>query len=187
MEYLENKGHDRRAWLLAMSALFIFGAFLGCAIYRLLGLSESELYDNLIERYFLALFKSCNSSADILRVVADLCLHELWTFVLVFAASFTLYTGMASGLVLLWRGLLFGFALTMLQFCTRTGLLLDSLVYLSVSAAITFLLILLTLYASEHFYARRLSPKAMTLIFLRISVLVCVNIIFMLFLIYVYI
>ena len=183
---MEYSRPDRRAWLLAMSALFIFGTFLGCAVYRLLGLGESELYDNLIERYFLALFYRCSTGMDILRVVADCCLHELQVFIAVFAASFTLYTGAVSGLCLLWRGMLFGFSLTMLQFCSRTGILMDAMVYLCASLAITFLLVLLTAYAAANYYGRIISPRAMTLTFLRIAALVCANVVFMLFLIYIY-
>ena len=41
---------DRRTVMLAASSLFIFGSFLGCAVYRLLGIGRSELYDRLIER-----------------------------------------------------------------------------------------------------------------------------------------
>ena len=169
-----------------MSAMFIFGTFLGCAVYRLLGLGESELYDNLIERYFLALFYKCGSLPDVLRVIADCCLHELWMFAAVFAAGFTLYASAVSALTLLWRGILFGFAVTMLQFSTRTGLLLDAVVYLGASLAVTFLLVLLTAYAAAYFYGRTMSAGSLTLIFLRIVALVCANVIFMLFLIYIY-
>jgi len=173
--------------MLAGSALFIFGTFLGCAVYRLLGIGESELYDNLIERYFLALFYKCDSGGDILRVVADCCLHELWVFFAVFAAGFTLYSVFVSAAALLWRGILFGFSLTMLQFSSRTGLLLDSIVYLAAALAISLLLIILAAHAAWHFHSRAISRRSFTFVFLRILALACVNVIFMLFLLYVYI
>ncbi len=184
---METSRLDRRTCLLAASALFIFGTFVGCAVYRLLGLGESELYDNLIERYFLALFYRCSTTGDILRVVADCCLHELWAFIAVFAAGFTLYTPFVSGAALMWRGILFGFALTMLQFSSRTGLLLDAIAYLFCVLAISFLLILLAAYSAMHYYARDSSARMLTFTFLRIVALVCVNVVFMLFMIYVYI
>ncbi len=188
-----SSGFDRRAALLAASSLFIFGSFLGCAIYRLLGFGESELYDNLIERYFLALFNRCGSSLDIVRVAADCCLHELWMFIAVFFAGFTLFTTLVSGAMLLYRGVLFGFAVTMLQFSTRTGLLLDSMVYLFATLAISMLLALLSTEAAGFYYPERRvelrSPRTRRylMVFLRIFALVCIDVILMLFLIYVYI
>jgi len=79
-----NDRLDRKTVLLAASSLFIFGAFLGCAVYRILGIGESELYDNLIERYFLALFYKCDTSLDVMRVALDCIFHELWLFIAVF-------------------------------------------------------------------------------------------------------
>ncbi|MBQ8249432.1 MAG: hypothetical protein IJY93_06080 [Clostridia bacterium] len=184
---------DRRTALLAASALFIFGTFLGCAIYRLLGIGESELYDNLIERYFLALFYKCTSPADVIRVAADCILHEVWLFAVVFFAGFTIFTTVVSAVSLLYRGLLFGFAMTMLQFSTRIGLLLDSIVYLCAAFAMSMLLALLSVEALQFYYPERrpILKSRRTLsyaaVFLRICTLVCVNVLFMLFLIYVYI
>lgn len=182
-----------RALLLAGTALFIFGAFLGCALYRLLGLGESELYDNLIERYFLALFYKCTDSMDTLFVVADCLMHELSLFICVFLGGFTLFTGFISGAALLYRGLLFGFALTMLQFSSKTGLLLDSICYLASSGAISLLLIIQAAMSFAYFYPDR-SPRLLcsetkryTLSFLRVCGLVFANVCAMLFLIYVYI
>ncbi len=182
-----NSKLDRRSCMLAASALFIFGAFVGCAVYRLLGLGESELYDNLIERYFLALFYRSASMLDVFRVVADCCLHELWAFLLVFIAGFTVYNPIVGGAVLLYRGILFGFALTMLQFSTRTGLLFDSMAYLIASLAISLLLMSLCAHAVMYYYTRWCRARTFFLIFLRVVALVCVNVVFMLFMIYVYI
>lgn len=184
---------DRKAALLAASSLFIFGSFVGCAIYRLLGFGESELYDNLIERYFLSLFDRCATPLDIVRVAADCCLHELWMFIAVFFAGFTLFTPLVSGAMLLYRGVLFGFSLTMLQFSTRTGLLLDSMVYLFAAFAISMLLALLSAEAAGFFYQstqiqlRSPCTRRYVLVFLRILALVCADVLLMLFLIYVYI
>ncbi len=184
---------DRRTTLLAASSLFIFGTFIGCAVYRLLGIGESELYDNLIERYFLALFYKCTSPTDVIRVAADCILHELWIFAAVFFGGFTLFTTVISGVALLYRGLLFGFAMTMLQFSSRTGLLLDSIVYLFASFAISMLLALLSCEAMQFYYpegrpiikSKRTAKYAAS--FARICALVCADVVFMLFLIYVYI
>ncbi len=184
---------DRRTALLAASSLFIFGCFVGCAVYRLLGIGESELYDNLIERYFLALFYKCESPLDIARVSADCCLHELWMFIAVFLAGFSPFTMPVSGALLLYRGVLFGFSVTMLQFSNRTGLLLDSIVYLCAAAAISMLLSLLSAEAacfyhnSPRIYMRSTATKAYTLTFLRICAIATADILIMLFLIYVYI
>ena len=184
---------DKRTLLLAGSALFIFGTFLGCAVYRLLGIGESELYDNLIERYFLALFYKCTSPIDVIRVAADCILHEIWIFAAVFFAGFTLFTPVISAACLLYRGLLFGFAMTMLQFSTRIGLLLDSIAYLCASFAISVLLAILAAEAMQFYYPERrpILKSRRTgrymLIFMRICAIVCADIIFMLFLIYVYI
>lgn len=191
----ENSGTgvlDRRTALLAASSLFIFGSFVGCAIYRLLGIGESELYDNLIERYFLALFYKCDGTLDIVRVVLDCCLHELWMFIAVFLAGFTLFTHAVSAALLLYRGMLLGFSMTMLQFSTRTGILLDSMVYLCASFAITMLLAVLCAHAACFYGANKTprlkSPETLRYIsvFLRVTALVCADIIAMLFLIYVY-
>ena len=190
----QNPKHlDRRTVLLAASSLFIFGSFIGCAVYRLLGIGESELYDNLIERYFLALFYKCDSPLDVIRVAADCCLHELWMFAAVFFAGFTLFTHAVSAAMLLYRGLVFGFSMTMLQFSSRTGLLLDSMVYLCAAFALSMLLSVLVAEASQFFTYDR-SPKLKSprskryiLLFLRISAIVCADILLMLFLIYVYI
>ncbi len=183
---------DRRTTLLAASALFIFGSFIGCAVYRLLGIGESELYDNLIERYFLALFYKCDSTLDVIRVTADCCVHELWMFAAVFLAGFTLFTHAVSAALLLYRGLLFGFSITMLQFSSKTGLLLDSIVYLFAAFALSVLLAILCTEASQ-FYTYDRAPKLKSPrskrylnVFLRICTLVCTDIILMLFLIYVY-
>lgn len=184
---------DKRTVLLAASSLFIFGAFVGCAIYRLLGIGESELYDNLIERYFLALFYKCTSPLDVARVAADCILHELWLFLAVFFAGFTLFTPIVGAAALLYRGVLFGFATTMLQFSSRTGLLLDAIVYLAAAFALSMLLALLASDAMMFYYPERRpamrSPrtKRYVLTFFRICAIVCANVLFMLFLIYVYI
>lgn len=189
----EGRAGDKRAVLLAASALFIFGAFLGCVVYRLLGLGESELYENLIERYFVALFYKCTGPLDVLRVVADCFLHEAWLFIAVFIGGFTLFTTVVSGAALLYRGLLFGFAVTMLQFSTKAGLLLDSICYIAAFFSISMLLIIMAAFAFGHFYPAR-SPslkspvtKAYAAAFLKICALVFANVCFMLFLIYIYI
>lgn len=188
----DEQSANRRAVLLAASALFIFGAFLGCAIYRLLGLGESELYDNLIERYFVALFYKCSGSLDVLRVVLDCYLHELWTLIIVFVGGFTLFTTVISGAALLYRGILFGFAVTMLQFSSKAGLLLDSICYLGASFAISTLLMIMASLAFGYFYPER-SPvlrngetRAYVKAFLKLCALTFVNVCFMLFLIYIY-
>lgn len=188
----DEKRADRRAAMLAASSLFIFGGFIGCAIYRLLGLGESELYDNLIERYFIALFYKSNSPLDVLRVVADCFLHELWLFIAVFIGGFTLFTTVISSAALLYRGVLFGFAVTMLQFSSKAGLLLDSICYITAIAAISMLLVILSSVSFGYFYPKR-SPvlrssdtKAYIFTFLKICALVFANVCFMLFLIYVY-
>ena len=183
---MDNSRIDRRTWTLAASALFIFGAFFGCAVYRLLGIGESELYDNLIERYFLALFRGCATPLDVLRVAADCCLHELWAFLAVFAAGFTLYSLPVSGAALLWRGMLFGFSLTMLQFSTRTGLVLYAGAYLLASGAVSFLLILLCAWAAAFRHGRELSGRMFAAIFLRIAALVCADVVGMLAVVYVW-
>lgn len=184
---------DKRTTLLACSALLIFGAFIGCAIYRILGIGESELYDKLIERYFLALFYKCTSPLDIARVAADCIIHELWLFIAVFLSGFTLFSGIVGTLAMLYRGVLFGFAVTMLQFSSRTGLLLDSIIYLAASFALCMLLAILSSEAVMFFYSQRTvtikseSTKHYVLTFLRICAIVSADVLFMLFLIYVYI
>ena len=127
-----------------------------------------------------------------IRVAADCILHELWIFAAVFFAGFTLFTPIVSAVALLYRGLLFGFAMTMLQFSTKIGLLLDSVVYLAASFAISMLLALLSAEAVRFYYPERRpiikSRKTgrYAMIFLRICTLVTADILFMLFLIYVY-
>lgn len=184
---------DRRTVMLAASSLFIFGSFIGCAVYRFLGIGESELYDNLIERYFLALFYKCEGGLDVAMVVLEACMHELWVFALVFFAGFTLFVPVVSGVFLLYRGLLFGFAVTMLQFSVKTGILLDSLVYLCANLAISALLIVTCTEAVGYYIGgtptglRSSRTKNYFLVFLRICALVCADVLLMLFLIYVYI
>ncbi len=189
----EPRNIDQRTILFAASAIFIFGAFLGCAVYRLLGIGESELYDKLIERYFLALFYKCTSPLDVLYVVLDCYLHEATAVIAVFLGGFTLFTLPISTAALLTRGILFGFSLTMLQFSSKSGLLLDSFCFLGAKFAISMLLIIMSAKAFFNYYPNR-SPKLnspdsknYSLIFLRISALVFVNVCLMLFLIYVYI
>lgn len=184
---------DKRTLMFAASALFIFGGFLGCAIYRLLGIGESELYDKLIERYFLALFYKCSSPLDILFVVSDCFLNEALVVMIVFLGGFTLFTGVISTAAILWRGILFGFSLTMLQFSSKAGLLIDSMIFLGAKFAVSMLLIIMAANAFQNFYPGR-SPKLRSpetkryaLIFLRIMGLIFADICFMLFLIYVYI
>lgn len=189
----QNTSSDLKTLMLAASALFIFGGFLGCAVYRLLGIGESELYDKLIERYFLALFYKCSSPTDILFVVSDCFLNEALAVIIVFLGGFTIFTGAVSIAALLWRGILFGFSLTMLQFSSKSGLLLDSICFLGAKFAVSMLLIIMAAKAFCHYYPTR-SPrlnspatKRYILIFLRIIGLVFANVCIMLFLIYVYI
>ena len=188
-----NDSLDRKTVLLAASSLFIFGAFIGCAVYRLLGMGESELFDNLIERYFLALFYKCDTSLDIARVALGCIFHELWIFAAVFASGFTLFSPVAVSAALLYRGVLFGFAVTLLQFSSKTGLLLDAIVYLAASFAISMLLSLLSADAVLFYYPERyvrlksVRTKRYLMTFFRICALVCANVLIMLFLIYVYI
>lgn len=183
---------DRKTLMLAASSLFIFGCFIGCAIYRFLGIGESELYDNLIERYFLALFYKCQGGLDVAAVALDSCMHELGLFIGVFLAGFTLFVPIVAALSLLYKGLLFGFAVTMLQFSLKTGILLDSIVYLGASLAISLLLIITATEAMGFYYEgsepRIKSPRTKNylLLFLRICALVCADVLLMLFLIYVY-
>ncbi len=195
--YTETKNRigqalDRKTVMLAASSLFIFGSFLGCALYHFLGIGESELYDNLIERYFLALFYRCDGALDVAMVALDCCTHELWLFIAVFFAGFTLFVPIVSAAVLLYRGVLFGFAVTMLQFSLRTGILLDSLVYLGASLAISLLLIITCAEAIGFYYGadtpKLFSPrtKNYAFVFLRICSLICADVLLMLFLIYVY-
>ncbi len=184
---------DKRTVLLASSALLIFGTFIGCAVYRILGIGESELYDKLIERYFLALFYKCTSPLDIARVAADCIIHELWIFGAVFLSGFTLFSAAVGTLAMLYRGVLFGFAVTMLQFSSRTGLLLDSIIYLAASFALCMLLAILSSESVMFFYSQRTvtikseSTKRYVLTFFRICAIASADVLFMLFLIYVYI
>ena len=188
-----NDKLDRKTTLLAASSLFIFGAFLGCAVYRILGIGESELYDNLIERYFLALFYKCDTSLDVARVALDCIFHELWLFIIVFVSGFTLFVPIVASVSLLYRGVLFGFAMTMLQFSSKAGLLLDAIVYLAAAFALSMLLSLLSADAVLFYYPARSvrlknpRTKRYVLTFLRICALVCLDVILMLFLIHVYI
>lgn len=183
---------DKRSTLLAASALLIFGAFIGCAVYRLLGIGESELYDNLIERYFLALFYKCTSPLDIARVAADCILHELWIFLAVFLSGFTVFSAVVSAGAMLYRGILFGFAVTMLQFSSKAGLLLDCLVYLAASFALCSLLAILASESVLFFYPQRkiqlraVRTKNYIFTFLRVCAILSADILVMLFLIYVY-
>ncbi len=183
---------DRRTVMLAASSLFIFGSFVGCAIYRFLGIGESELYDNLIERYFLALFYKCGSGLDIAMVSLECCMHELWVFIAVFLTGFTLFIPIVSSVIMLYRGMLFGFAVTMLQFSLRTGILLDSIVYLAANLAISLLCMILSAEAMGFYYnggqpkLRSQRTRDYLAVFLRICALVCANVLSMLFLIYVY-
>ncbi len=184
---------DMKLLLLAASAIFIFGGFLGCAVYRLLGIGESELYDKLIERYFVALFYKCASPLDVLFVVLDCFLHELSAPAVIFFGGFTLFTGAVSAAALLWRGALFGFSLTMLQFSSKAGLLLDSLCFLGAKFAVSMLCIIMAAYAFGFYYPSRgprLFSKASReylFVFLRISALTFANVCLMLFMIYIYI
>ena len=184
---------DRKTVLLAASSLFIFGAFVGCAVYRLLGIGESELFDNLIERYFLALVYKCDTPLDIVRVALDCIFHELWLFIAVFVSGFTLFSPIAASAALLYRGVLFGFAVTLLQFSSKTGLLLDAIVYLAAAFALSMLLSLLCADAILFYYPDRsvrlksIKAKHYTMTFLRICTLVCIDVLVMLFLIHVYI
>ncbi|MBR5539363.1 MAG: hypothetical protein IKU61_05635 [Clostridia bacterium] len=188
-----NSFIDKRTALLACSALLIFGAFIGCAVYRILGIGESELYDKLIERYFLALFYKCTSPLDVARVAADCITHELWLFVAVFLSGFTLFSAAVGAIAMLYRGVLFGFAVTMLQFSSRTGLWLDSIAYLAASFALCMLLAILSSEAVMFFYSQRTvtlksgEAKHYVLKFLRICAIASADVLFMLFLIYVYI
>lgn len=184
---------DRKTALLAASSLFIFGAFIGCAVYRLLGIGESELFDNLIERYFLALFYKCDAPLDVVRVSLDCIFHELWLFIAVFVSGFTLFSPIAAIAALLYRGVLFGFAITLLQFSSKTGLLLDAIIYLAAAFALSMLLSLLCADAVLFYYPERsvrlksIKTKRYTITFLRICALVCVDVLLMLFMIHVYI
>ena len=185
--------NDRKILLLAASSLFIFGGFLGCAVYRLLGIGESELYDKLIERYFLALFYKCSSPFDVLRVVLDCFLNEAVAALAIFFGGFTLFTGGISAVLLLWRGILFGFSLTMLEFSSKSGLVLDSICFLGAKFAVSMLIAVMAAEAFIHFYPER-SPKLRSaktknyiLVFLRVIGLIFADVCLMLFLIYVYI
>ena len=184
---------DRRAILLAAFALFVFGSFLGCAVYRLLGIGESELYDKLIERFFLALYLNAEGASDVISVTFDLMAHEIWYFAVVYAVGFTPFCPLVGGVLLLYRGLLFGFSLTLLQFSCRTGLLTVSAVYLMASFMLSVLLALMTLEAIQ-FYSH--SPKlrlrdirktGYTAVFFKLTALAGCTVVTMLFIIYVYI
>ncbi len=187
------KALGRREILLAASSILIFGSFIGCAIYRFLGIGESELYDKLIERYFIALFYDCGGAADILRVIFDVCFHELTLFFIVFIAGYSPFSLIIGIGALLYRGLLFGFSITMLQLSAKSGLLLCSIIYLSANFAISILLAVLTADAFELAYideAPRLKSKKSLnyfLKFLRICALTVIYLLIMLFLIYIYI
>jgi len=184
---------DRRTLLLAAASLFIFGSFLGCAVYRLIGIGESELYNRLIERYFLALYQKCGNPLDVIAVSLDLMVHELWMFAAVFAAGFTPFTAPIGGIFVLYRGLLFGFSLTLLQFSSKTGLLLSSGIYLLAALSVGALLMLMSAEAVRFYYTspkmrlRDLRCTGYTLTFMRITAMAVMTLTLMLFLLYVYI
>jgi len=184
---------DRRTLLLAAFALFLFGSFLGCAIYRLLGIGQSELYDKLIERYFLSLFQKCGSAFDVVLVVLDSIAHELWMFALVFVFGFTPFCAIVGTAMLLYKGLLFGFSLTMLQFSTKLGLFMVSGVYLICEFAISALLgmlaaeAILFYVASPKIKLSELHKTGYTSTFFGICALCALTVAAMLFLIHVYI
>ena len=193
--YKPDKGEalsDRRALLLAASSLFLFGAFFGSALYRILGIGEKSLYDGLILRFFHSLFEDCDGFPAVLAVFADCLSHELIPFFLVFVGGFTLFTPAVSAAVLLVRGSLFGFALTMLEFASLSGILFDTVAYLIASGALSVLLILQAASAYEFYYPKR-SPRLKSketlsylMIFLRLTALAAVNLGLMLFLVYIY-
>lgn len=184
---------DRRTLLLAGFSLFVFGCFLGCALYRFFGIGKSELYDKLIERYFLALYQKCAGPLDVFSVTLDCIAHELWLFIIVFVSGFTPFSPPVGAVIMLYRGLLFGFSVTLLQFSTKAGLLLTSGIYLLCAFAISGLLALMCAEAVRFYdntpklHLRSIAKTSYTLTFLRICALTACCVICMLFLIYVYI
>jgi len=183
---------NRRAAMFAASAIWIFGIFLGSFGYRILGIGESELYDRLIERYFLALFYKCGDFSDVLSVICECYVYTLIPFICVYLGGYTLFTLPVSIGALLRQGILYGFALTMLQFSSKAGLLVDSICYLCVHAAIAVLLAVMAVYAMGYFYPTRsrrffsYSSMVYCAVFLKIAALVFVNLTLLLFLLYVY-
>ncbi len=186
-----ERAADRRALLLAGSALWLIGAFAGTALCRSWN-PTGEAGDRLIERWFVGLFYKCHDPSDVLYVVADCFFHELIPYLAVWLAGYTLFTGAVSGAALVRDGLLFGYALTMLQFSSKTGLFLDAAAYLVSSLALASLLILLSAAAFGFYYPERRAALfgreslRYTGVFLRIAALVLVNVTGTLFLIYLY-
>ena len=110
---------DLRILMLAATALLCFGGFVGCALYRMPGLEKNTLYDSLLERYFTAMFSSCATPWDVLLVVTKCVFREILPLGVIFLGGFTVFTGFISGGMLLYRGLLFGFAFTMLEVTSK--------------------------------------------------------------------
>ena len=186
-------GADTRAVLLAATALCLFGAFIGCALYRLPGLSADPLYDNLIERYFVALFYRCSSVGDVLSVVVSCMAHEIVPLVLIFLGGFTIFTGFISGVVMLWRGVVFGFAFSMLEFSSKSGLLTDSICYLACRFALLSLTAILCARAFGFYFPER-KPRLFChetlryfLIFLKIVALAAADVCLTIFMIYLFV
>lgn len=126
------------------------------------------------------------------NVIAGCFFHEIWLFVAVFLGGYTLFTSVIGGIAMLYRGALFGFAFTMLQYSSKSGLLLDSLVYLGESLSVTLLLASLAAAAAEFYYKDRRpvlfssSSAGFFTYFLKICGLVFCCLCFMLFLFYIY-
>lgn len=186
-------GADTRAVMLTATALCLFGAFVGCALYRLPGLSADPLYDNLIERYFVALFYRCSSARDVLSVLISCMTHEIVPLLLIFLGGFTIFTGFISGAVLLWRGVVFGFAFSMLEFSSKSGLLTDSIYYLACRFALLSLTAILCAHAFGFYFPKR-KPRLFSsdtlryiMVFLKITALAAADVCLTIFMIYLFV
>ena len=184
---------DLRILMLAATSLLCFGGFVGCALYRMPGLEKNTLYDSLLERYFTAMFSGCATPWDVLLVVTKCVFREILPLGVIFFGGFTVFTGFISGGMLLYRGLLFGFAFSMLEFTSKTGLLADAIFYLGGYFAVSTLMAIGAARAFAFYFPRR-KPEIRSretrdylLVFLKLCALTAADVCLMLFLIYIYI
>lgn len=92
----------------------------GCLMFHWLNVKESQTFNIRIESYFSKSIFSADNVYDFLEAFVSTCQKDLSHIVLLFAAGFTLFAGLAVFTLLSFRGFALGFSASYFVYAIRT-------------------------------------------------------------------
>ena len=122
------------ARLLLRDALLYTVAFaIGCFLFHMLTFQESTLFNERIRAYFSADFTGCDSLFSYADRLLTYSKQDLSDLFLLFTVGFTMFAGLATAAILMFRGFSLGFSISYLAFLLKSEAVSPSVTYTDIA------------------------------------------------------